>query len=180
MPGQRNPHERRCMSGRKPNIHKAMIAKAKVVGYQAILAEVVDLLESARRASARAVNGLLTATYWQIGRRIVDSEQAGRRKAGYGRQLIDRLSDDLTERFGRGFARRNLFQMRAFYLAYPHVPKALPNPAAGEVSGKVQTLSAQSSSVSGGAVQTPSSRRAKDALEKVQTVSAQLVGRHRA
>ncbi|HEX5241715.1 MAG TPA: hypothetical protein VFW23_00530 [Tepidisphaeraceae bacterium] len=50
--------------------------------YAAILAEVVELLESARRASARAVNAVMTAAYWQVGRRIVESEQGGASRAG--------------------------------------------------------------------------------------------------
>jgi hypothetical protein len=83
-------------------------------GYRAMLAEVVRVVESARRASARAVNSLITATYWTIGRRIVEEEQHGEARAGYGEALLERLAVDLTARFGRGFGRRNLFQMRAF------------------------------------------------------------------
>jgi predicted nuclease of restriction endonuclease-like (RecB) superfamily len=61
----------------------------------------------------------MTATYWEMGRRIVDFEQKGERRAGYGEELLVRLSLDLTARFGRGFGRRNLQDMRAFYLHYP-------------------------------------------------------------
>jgi hypothetical protein len=89
--------------------------------YDTVLSEVIDLLESARRASARSVNAVITTTYWEIGRRIVESEQGGRNKADYGKRLIERLSRDLTAKFGRGFGRRNIFQMRAFYLAYPEI-----------------------------------------------------------
>lgn len=77
------------------------------------------MLEAARRASARAVNALMTATYWEIGRRIVEHEQGGARRAGYGQALLERLSTDLTRRFGRGFGVDNLQRFRAFYLAYP-------------------------------------------------------------
>ena len=42
-----------------------------------------------------------------------------RSRTDYGRALIERLSSDLTARFGLGFGPRNLFQMRAFHLAYP-------------------------------------------------------------
>lgn len=92
-----------------------------ISGYDAILSDIVDLLEAARRASVRVVNTIMAATYWEIGRRVVELEQGGRKKADYGQQLIDRLVIDLTSRFGRGFGRRNLFQMRAFYLAYPKI-----------------------------------------------------------
>lgn len=61
----------------------------------------------------------MTASYWEVGRRIVEAEQKGRRRAGYGEQLIERLSFDLTRQFGRGFSRQNLQQMRSFFLAWP-------------------------------------------------------------
>ncbi|PWC26180.1 MULTISPECIES: PDDEXK nuclease domain-containing protein [Brenneria] len=61
----------------------------------------------------------MTASYWEIGRRIVEAEQQGKRRAGYGEQLIERLSNDLAQRFGRGFSRQNLQQMRSFFLTWP-------------------------------------------------------------
>lgn len=87
-------------------------------GYDSVLTEVVRLLEDSRRASARAVNAVITATYWEVGRRIVEGEQAGGKRAGYGKELLKRLSSDLTARFGRGFSQRNLDQMRLFYLGW--------------------------------------------------------------
>ncbi len=87
--------------------------------YDSILANVVDLLESARRTSVRAVNAIMTATYWEIGGRIVEFEQGGKEKARYGGTLLSQLSADLTVRFGRGFGVVNLSQMRKFYLLWP-------------------------------------------------------------
>lgn len=69
--------------------------------------------------SARSVNAIMTATYWEIGRRIVEHEQGGEKRAGYGEALIPRLAQDLTTRFGRGFGVDNLELMRSFYLAFP-------------------------------------------------------------
>jgi hypothetical protein len=66
-------------------------------------------LEGARRAAARSVNSVLTLTYWEVGRRIVEHEQKGDPKAEYGELLLDRLAVDLSERFGRGFSRSNVF-----------------------------------------------------------------------
>lgn len=88
-------------------------------GYAGIHNSIVELLDAARRAAARSVNALMTASYWEIGRRIVEAEQQGRRRAGYGEQLIERLANDLTQRFGRGFSRQNLQQMRSFFLTWP-------------------------------------------------------------
>ena len=61
----------------------------------------------------------MTATYWEIGRRIVEFEQGGEKRAEYGEGLMARLADDLTARFGRGFSRQNLQRFRLFYLSQP-------------------------------------------------------------
>lgn len=87
--------------------------------YRGLIGDIASLLEAARRTSARAVNALMTATYWEIGRRIVEFEQGGRKRAGYGEELLRRLAADLTARFGRGFSQRNLQTMRLLYLALP-------------------------------------------------------------
>lgn len=96
--------------------------------YEDLLLGISNLLEEARRVSARSVNAILTATYWDVGRRIIKFEQKGKVTAKYGEEVIERLVEDLTARFGRGFSRRNLFQIRLFYLTYRE---------------KVQTVSAQ-------------------------------------
>lgn len=88
-------------------------------GYAGIHGGIVELLDAARQAAARSVNALMTASYWEIGRRIVEAEQKGRLRAGYGEQLMERLSADLTARFGRGFGVNNLESMWRFFLAYP-------------------------------------------------------------
>lgn len=87
--------------------------------YAVIHGDIVSLLEAARRAATRSVNAVMTATYWAVGRRIVEGEQGGQERAAYGEALIKRLGVDLSHQFGRGFGWRNLAQMRAFYLAWP-------------------------------------------------------------
>ena len=88
-------------------------------GYAGIHGGIVELLDAAHQAAARSVNALMTASYWEIGHRIVEAEQQGKRRASYGEQLIERLSADLTAQFGRGFGVNNLENMRRFFLAYP-------------------------------------------------------------
>ena len=83
--------------------------------YSGLVRDIGALLAAARRSSARAVNALMTATYWEVGRRIVEFEQRGELRAGYGQELLKRLSRNLTSRLGRGFSERNLEQMRLFY-----------------------------------------------------------------
>jgi predicted nuclease of restriction endonuclease-like (RecB) superfamily len=122
--------------------------------YSGLLTGVTKLLEEARHASARSVNEILTVTYWEIGRRIVEYEQKGSEKPGYGEEIIDRLALDLTHRFGRGFSRRNLFLIRSFFLTYRErmqTPSALSQKGkenripSKKVAGIVQTVSALSS-----------------------------------
>ena len=86
--------------------------------YDPLLKDIIQLLEDARRYAARTVNAILTATYWEIGRRIVEFKQAGESRAEYGASLLERLSGDLSLRFGRGFSVDNLESMRLLYLAY--------------------------------------------------------------
>jgi predicted nuclease of restriction endonuclease-like (RecB) superfamily len=111
-------------------------------GYDAVLADVVELIDAGRRTSVRTSNVLMTATYWSVGRRIVEEEQRGAARAEYGEVLIPRLSRDLQGRFGRGFGPANLAQMRVFYLGYREI---------------FQTVSGKS--------------RSEQGLEKLQTVS---------
>ncbi|MGB6103035.1 MAG: PDDEXK nuclease domain-containing protein [Pusillimonas sp.] len=94
-------------------------AVSNQAAYAAVHTDIVTLLDSARGAAARSVNSLMTASYWEIGRRIVEFEQGGQERAHYGEALMVRLATDLSARFGRGFSKRNLEQMRLFYLAWP-------------------------------------------------------------
>lgn len=98
---------------------KATKGTALPAGYVGIHGGIVELLDAARHAAARNVNALMTASYWEVGHRIVEAEQQGKRRAGYGEQLIERLSSDLTARFGRGIGVNNLENMRRFFLAHP-------------------------------------------------------------
>lgn len=117
------------MTRKTPAVTRPVAAPAD---YGAVHGGIVALLDAARQAAARSVNALMTASYWEVGRRIVEAEQKGRRRAGYGEQLMERLSADLTARFGRGFGVNNLESMRRFFLAYPE-PKISQTP-----SGKLE------------------------------------------
>ena len=87
--------------------------------YQVLLNSIGNLLNEARQKTYQQINTILTKTYWEIGRHIVVYEQESREKAVYGSHLLDRLSNDLKTRYGKGFSRRNVLNMRNFYLAYP-------------------------------------------------------------
>jgi predicted nuclease of restriction endonuclease-like (RecB) superfamily len=86
--------------------------------YPSILGDIAKVIDTARSTAARSINCIMTAAYWLVGRRIVEGEQKGEKRAAYGEELLKRLSDDLGKRFGRGFGVDNLQRFRAFYLVY--------------------------------------------------------------
>jgi predicted nuclease of restriction endonuclease-like (RecB) superfamily len=86
--------------------------------HSGLMTGISALLDQARRSAARTVNGILAATYWEIGRRIVEFEQGGQQRAEYGERLVSRLAIDLSARYGRGFSERNLWNMKDFYLGW--------------------------------------------------------------
>jgi len=83
-----------------------------------LIVEIRSLVEAARTAVAREVNTLMVLTRFEIGRRIVVHEQEGQVRAGYGRAVLQSLSDALTREFGRGWSVDNLSLMRRFFLRY--------------------------------------------------------------
>ena len=87
--------------------------------YQELLQHVGDTLEQGRSRAAAAVNTAVVATYWEIGRQIVEYEQGGSAKAEYGSELLKKLSRDLTDLYGSGFGMSNINKMRKLYLTYP-------------------------------------------------------------
>jgi predicted nuclease of restriction endonuclease-like (RecB) superfamily len=81
-----------------------------------LIAEVRSLIQSARNAAASTINTLQVMTNYEIGRRIVEHEQKGEKRADYGKELLKRLSEQLAEEFGQGFSVSNLQLMRKFFL----------------------------------------------------------------
>lgn len=64
---------------------------------------VAKVLEDARHNAYRTVNFAMVAAYWQVGRMIVQEEQRGKERAGYGAEILRNLSERLTAEFGKGF-----------------------------------------------------------------------------
>ena len=79
---------------------------------------VSKLIEEARSFIVRSVNTTMVYTYFHIGRMIVEVEQGGQQRAEYAESVIRDLSSDLTEKYGKGFSKRNLEYFRQFYLLY--------------------------------------------------------------
>ncbi|MEO6773086.1 MAG: PDDEXK nuclease domain-containing protein [Kofleriaceae bacterium] len=107
-----------------------------------MLADVVALIDAGRHAIVRTSNAIMTATYWGVGRRIVEEEQHGASRAEYGEALISQLSRDLKARFGRGFGPVNLAQMRLFYLGYREILQTASEKSGARPVGEIfQTAS---------------------------------------
>jgi predicted nuclease of restriction endonuclease-like (RecB) superfamily len=87
--------------------------------YNDLLDNIGQTIETARQNAVKAVNTELVKANWEIGRHIVEFEQHGQERAEYGSDLLAKLSKDLKLRYGKGFGRRNVLDMRRFYLAYP-------------------------------------------------------------
>lgn len=91
---------------------------------QPLIENISKAINEARRKVATHINATMTQTYWQVGKYIVEYEQGGQAKVAYGTSTLTELSRQLTARFGRGFSRPNLVNMRNFYLLYPNCQTA--------------------------------------------------------
>ena len=110
---------------------KKKIATTTTNEFGPLIAELRNLIQSARHAAATTVNTLQVLTNFEIGRRIVEHEQQGKDRAEYGNLLMRTLAERLTEEFGRGFSKRNLDYMRRFYLDYAdRLPRIVQKPSA--------------------------------------------------
>lgn len=87
--------------------------------YQRLVDGIGSLLAEGRQKVATSINAVMVETYWNIGRYIVEFEQHGNERAVYGSDLINRLSKDLTHRYGKGFGKSNLLYIRKLYVSFP-------------------------------------------------------------
>ena len=88
--------------------------------YSDIYLEIKQTLIKSRNIAYSQVNFAMVQAYWQIGRIIVEHEQNGNLRAEYGKAVLQKISGQLTEEFGKGFDMRNLRNMRAFYITFPN------------------------------------------------------------
>lgn len=85
---------------------------------QSLSDRVIALIEGARQKVAYTANLAQVYTNYEIGRQIVEEEQGGKRRAGYGEKIIEELSAKLTARYGRGWSVPNLKNIRQFFMTY--------------------------------------------------------------
>lgn len=84
-----------------------------------LLQNIAAVISQARAQVRAAVNSAMVQSYWEIGRLIVEHEQQGEKRAAYGKQQLQSLSEALAAQFGKGFDVTNLRNMRQFYLTFP-------------------------------------------------------------
>lgn len=82
--------------------------------------KIVQVIEAGKQTLAISINETIKATYWKIGRHIVEFEQQGNARAKYGTAMLSNLARLLRARVGRGYSHPNLNNMRKFYLMYPN------------------------------------------------------------
>lgn len=83
--------------------------------------EMKQIVLQARQKAYSAINAAMVEAYWQLGKRIVEEEQAGKERADYGKQLLKTLSGALTKEFGKGFSINSLYYFRQFYITFPEI-----------------------------------------------------------
>ena len=81
--------------------------------------KVADVLNQARSQSYKAVNSFMVQAYWNIGKLIVEEEQRGKKRADYGKAILEDLAQNLTQKYGKGFTETNLKYFRLFYTVFP-------------------------------------------------------------
>jgi predicted nuclease of restriction endonuclease-like (RecB) superfamily len=97
---------------------KSLQLVANHVEYQLLINEVVQLIQEGRQCVAIEVNSTAVLLYWAIGKRVNDAILADKR-AEYGDQVIEILSQQLSMQFGKGYSRSALFRMVRFSKLYP-------------------------------------------------------------
>ncbi|MFA6988935.1 MAG: PDDEXK nuclease domain-containing protein [Candidatus Gastranaerophilaceae bacterium] len=89
--------------------------------YSGLFDRISSIIEQSRQRIVTSVNTEMVHCYWAIGKEIIEEEQKGRERAEYGKAIIDNLSNNLIDRFGKGYSKRNLWSFRQFYLTYQNV-----------------------------------------------------------
>ena len=105
---------------------------------------IAAILDEARSRVARSINTAMVHAYWLIGREIVEVEQHGAERAGYGEGLMKRVATRLSAKFGKGFSLASLKRMKQFYLAFPRGSALV-----GEGEGKGSTALSLSTGADG-------------------------------
>ena len=75
--------------------------------YQSVITDIKNIINTGQQEAYGAASKAMVMTYWNVGKRIVEQEQAGKEHAQYGKKLLAALSDELTKEYGNGYSERN-------------------------------------------------------------------------
>lgn len=106
------------------------------------LSDLKEIISSSRKFAYAAINFAQVRQNWLIGQRIVEQEQKGKRRAEYGKHIIEIASKELSDTFGRGFSERSIWKFKQFYLLFSDY-QILPTVSAEFDKWKMPTLSAE-------------------------------------
>jgi len=90
----------------------------QLIKSMSFITDIKFILTNARQKAYSAVNSAMVEAYWLVGKRIVEEEQNGKKRAAYGEEILKTLSVELTKEFGKGFGTRNLWDFKKFYLIF--------------------------------------------------------------
>ena len=93
----------------------------KYVNTDDYLEDVCTIIDSSQSYAYKSVNAILVIRNWYIGKRIAEEELKGSSRAEYGTELVDSLAKILTEKYGKGFTRRAIYQYISFYRKFPQI-----------------------------------------------------------
>lgn len=113
----------------------------KYVSTENITDDVCFIIDSAQNAAYRSVNTILVLRNWLLGKRISEEELHGADRATYGAEIIQNLSNALTEKYGKGFSKRTLYKCQQFYKQFPEIVPTVS--AQSDTNLIMPTLSAQ-------------------------------------
>ena len=102
-----------------------MVEKELSLDYKALYSDACAIIEEARQRAYNAINTYLTLRNWRLGERIAREELDGAERAEYGKHVIERLAEDLTKVYGKGFDRKTLYNYLKFYRLYPEIVDAV-------------------------------------------------------
>lgn len=80
--------------------------------------QISDIITNNKNKMIHQINNTLVGNNFMIGKIIVENEQNGNIRAEYGKEILNKLSKKLTNKFGSGFSLSGLYNMRLFYIKY--------------------------------------------------------------
>lgn len=88
--------------------------------FEVLISDVRNIIENGRKLAYDAVGKVSIATFWNVGKRIVEELQHGDARAEYGTRLIKNLADTIVPLYGSTYSKRNLDYYKKFYLTFPN------------------------------------------------------------